>query len=73
VRMEKLSLSTRRALGMEPPEHGRDSSLAIQRVNKIFWRKEGPTCRGGKESPHIFRVKCARRLAGVAKGFLSPR
>ena len=42
VRVEILSLSTRRALGMEPPEHGRDSSLTIQRVNKIFWRKEGP-------------------------------
>jgi len=41
VRVEVLSLSTRRALRMEPPEHGRDSSLAIQRVNKIFWRKEG--------------------------------
>ena len=43
MRVEILSLSTRRALGMEPPEHGWDSSLTIQRVNKIFWRKEGLT------------------------------
>jgi hypothetical protein len=40
---------------------------------RSFGGKRAPTRRGGKESPHIFRVKCARRLAGVAKGFLSPR
>ena len=34
--MEKLSLSIRRALGMEPPEHVRDSNLAVQGVNKNF-------------------------------------
>src|SRR5437879_7678706 len=36
VRVEILSLSTRRALGMEPPEHARDSNLAIQGVNNNF-------------------------------------
>src|SRR2546422_6166062 len=52
-RSEILSLSTRRALGMEPPEHGRDSSLTIQRVNKIFWRKEGPYLRSEEHTSEL--------------------